>query len=550
MDEEISFNINFVKGEDLLPADVGGKSDPYVSIIKEQAGLVIPKEHKTSWKKDTLSPVWNQSFDIRRLRRGTDLKIECFDHDYIGKDDFLGTASIPLDFLDTLGNQVSEFWVKLFHIEKDDLTKKKVPKEKGRILVRIRLNPKFLPGNWIPINLRKAYVGLGWDFVSKNEVFDLDSSVAGFDAQLNCIDYAYYGKLEAFNGNIKHKGDDTTGEGSGDDEVIRINLDKIPFNVMYLAVVINSYRKNSMIKAKSAFIRLFDQNKEYGKYVLTRTKDCIGLLFGLFSRRPNSAEWFFRVMADPLEGNTITNSLPSLKGILSGYSLDGSKNKDTVYKSNVSKHPLPGEALFTKGKWIPLVNSITNVGLGWDFMPGETYDLDASAIIMDGMGRVLDIVFHEHLMSSDGTIKHLGDNKLGFGEGDDEIITLNLPQVHPCVSSIAIVVNSFKGNSLIGVRNGFIRIFDQLNRPIGCQMIGQFVDCVGLLLGLFRRNQKGEWIFQVMIDPIRGVKAVESINDVLYLLRMYPLPPQDLQEAQGAQGAQGVQSAQVPVAQP
>lgn len=520
MDSEVSFNITFLKGDELKPADIGGLSDPYCEIISPQVGLVIPNERKTSYKKNTLSPVWNESFDIRRTRPGVNFKFNVWDHDFIGSDDFLGTSEFSLNFLDQMNNSkpVTEFWVKLFY------TKEKTGQietiQKGRILIRIKLNPKFMPGNWIPINLRKVKIGLGWDFITKRDSFDLDSSVSGFDSNLDCKDFAYYHQLEAFNGAIKHHGDDRSGRGEGDDEVITITLDKIPFNINYLAVCVNSYKGNSMAKARCAFIRLFDKNREIGKFVLNRTKDCIGLLFGLFSRRPNTAEWYFRVMADPIGGNKISTSIPDIKALLKGYQLDG--NKNTTYTSQKVKHPLPGEQEFVKGNWFPLQNQLIHVGLGWDFQVGQTYDLDSSAILMDQAGNVLDIIFHKNRYSRDTSVHHQGDNKMGFGEGDDEIIDINLAKINPNICGIAIAVNSFKGNSLIGVKNGFIRIFGQ-NGPIGCHLIGQFLDSVGLLLGLFRKNSQGEWKFQVMIDPIKGFEAPQSVNDILLAIRNYPL---------------------------
>ena len=39
---------------------------------------------------------------------------------------------------------------------------------------------RFMPGHWFPINVSLVRVGLGWDF-TKNNVFDLDGSITGFD---------------------------------------------------------------------------------------------------------------------------------------------------------------------------------------------------------------------------------------------------------------------------------------------------------------------------------------------------------------------------------
>lgn len=163
----------------------------------------------------------------------------------------------------------------------------------------------FIPGQWFPIEVNKVKVGLGWDF-NKGDVFDLDGSITGFDECNQPIETVYYHNLKGFNGAVKHSGDNLTGKGSGDDEVITLELNKIPPKILSLAVTVNSYGSKSIIKAKSAFIRLINgkTKKEMGRFVLNETKDCIGLLLGLFERNRQTNGWFFRVMVDPIEGNT------------------------------------------------------------------------------------------------------------------------------------------------------------------------------------------------------------------------------------------------------
>ena len=75
-----------------------------------------------------------------------------------------------------------------------------------------------------------------------------------------------------------HFGDNRNGKGWGDDEIIQIFLNKVPSKVGYLTVTVNSYHGDSLIKAKSAFVRLYTKKEKIGKYLLNRTKDCVGLL--------------------------------------------------------------------------------------------------------------------------------------------------------------------------------------------------------------------------------------------------------------------------------
>ena len=131
----------------------------------------------------------------------------------------------------------------------------------------------FIPGNWFPIAESQINVGLGWDF-DRSEAYDLDASVTAFNECNHPIESIYYGKLNSLNGEIHHFGDYLTGVGDGDDEIISIDLRRILENVIFLAVTVNSYKSNSLIKAKEAFIRLFETHskREIGKLVLNKQR--------------------------------------------------------------------------------------------------------------------------------------------------------------------------------------------------------------------------------------------------------------------------------------
>ena len=393
-------------------------------------------------------------------------------------------------------------------------------KHKLNKLNTINERSTFVPGQWFEIKANEINVGLGWDF-SKRDTFDLDASVTGFDECNEPVESIYYHHLDGLNRSVRHFGDNLTGVGDGDDEVISIILDKVPPKVMSLTVTVNSYKKNSLIKAKSAFIRLFEtrSKREIGKFILNKTKDCIGLLLGLLERNRQTGGWFFRVMCDPIEGNVITSSYKSLKVLLNGY-LENF-NSDINYKP---RHPTPDEPLFTPETWINIDTARVHVGLGWDILPGNVYDLDASIITFDSQVNELEIIYHKNKQSKDGNIIHHGDNRTGIGEGDDEVMTINLRNLPQNVASLAVIVNSFKGNSMIGLRSAFIRLFDD-DKPIGCHVLGQGTETIGLLLGYFRRDVANRsWLFQVMIYPLPGTEAPESIEQLKTILARYKIP--------------------------
>ncbi len=94
----------------------------------------------------------------------------------------------------------------------------------------------------------------------------------------------------------------------------------------------------------------------------------------------------------------------------------------------------------TKGQKVDLTKSnpgLKNVlvGLGWDinrFDSGSDFDLDASAFLVQENGKVSgdqDFIFYSNLEHPSGAVVHLGDNRTGAGDGDDEQITVDLSKV-------------------------------------------------------------------------------------------------------------------------
>jgi tellurium resistance protein TerZ len=108
------------------------------------------------------------------------------------------------------------------------------------------------------------------------------------------------------------------------------------------------------------------------------------------------------------------------------------------------------------------------MALGWDHSPTAGFigsgaapiDLDASAVQFAG-GQFFDLAFFNHLATRDGSVVHLGDNATGKGEGDDEVITVDLSRVYPKVESILFLVSSYQGHSLEYIRNAYCRLVDE-----------------------------------------------------------------------------------------
>lgn len=155
------------------------------------------------------------------------------------------------------------------------------------------------------------------------------------------------------------------------------------------------------------------------------------------------------------------------------------------------------------------------VGLGWDeakksggllsglFGGGQQdIDCDASAILLRGgkLVDVKDVVYFGQLIHGSGTVRHMGDNLTGAGEGDDEQIVIDLDRVPSEYDRIVLVVNIYQAvqrHQHFGmIRNAFIRIVDNRNNRELCKynLSENYTGMTAMIFGeVYRHNN--EWKF-------------------------------------------------------
>jgi tellurium resistance protein TerZ len=114
--------------------------------------------------------------------------------------------------------------------------------------------------------------------------------------------------------------------------------------------------------------------------------------------------------------------------------------------------------------------SRVKMGLGWDAakkkglfgkLKERDIDLDASCLLFDGSGNLVDQVWFQQLHSKDGAVLHTGDNLTGAGEGDDESIIVDLPALPAQIATLVFTVSSFSGQDFSQIENAFCRLVDE-----------------------------------------------------------------------------------------
>lgn len=155
------------------------------------------------------------------------------------------------------------------------------------------------------------------------------------------------------------------------------------------------------------------------------------------------------------------------------------------------------------------------VGLGWDevqqqrrglFAPKpQDIDCDAFALLLVN-GKITnnqDIVYFGNLTHKSGSVKHMGDNLTGAGEGDDEQIVIDLNSVPSQYDRIVLAVNIYKAfdrRQHFGmIQNAFIRLVDGRNNNEMCiyNLTENYSGMTAMLFGeVYRYN--GEWKFSAI----------------------------------------------------
>lgn len=153
-------------------------------------------------------------------------------------------------------------------------------------------------------------------------------------------------------------------------------------------------------------------------------------------------------------------------------------------------------------------------GLGWDTRntDGQDFDLDASGFMLDASGKVrsdADFIFYGQLRSADGSVEHTGDNRTGDGDGDDEVLKVNLQKVPQEIQKIVVTVTihdaEARRQSFGQVQNAFVRIVNEdTNREITRFDLGEdYSTETAMIFGeLYRHN--GEWKFRAVGQGYAG----------------------------------------------
>jgi tellurium resistance protein TerD len=159
--------------------------------------------------------------------------------------------------------------------------------------------------------LNKIIVGLGWDArATDGAAFDLDASafLVKLDGKVRSdSDFCFFNNKVVADGAVQHQGDNTTGAGEGDDEVVKVELAKIPADLDKVVFTVTIYdaetRKQNFGQVNHAYIRIVNEDggQELARYDLSEDASIeTAMIFGEIYRIGD--EWKFKAVGQGFAG--------------------------------------------------------------------------------------------------------------------------------------------------------------------------------------------------------------------------------------------------------
>lgn len=159
-----------------------------------------------------------------------------------------------------------------------------------------------------------------------------------------------------------------------------------------------------------------------------------------------------------------------------------------------------------------------SLGAGWDIANnGLDYDLDIAAFLLDSNNKfntVSNIIFFNNKEGQG--ISLAGDNRTGAGEGDDEVININLEEINPNIAKIVFVVTiheaQAKRQTFGMVENSYVRLVDlENNKREICRFNLKENGSTATSVIFAELNRKGsEWQFKAI-----GEGKIADLNGIL-----------------------------------
>jgi tellurium resistance protein TerD len=157
------------------------------------------------------------------------------------------------------------------------------------------------------------------------------------------------------------------------------------------------------------------------------------------------------------------------------------------------------------------------IGLGWDIKQqssGMDFDLDASVFMLGTNGKLISeqhFIFYNNLTSPDPeqSVKLMGDNRTGAGDGDDEVLIVDFRKVPENVAKIAIAVSIYEGEErkqdFGSVSNAYVRLVNvETKKEVLRYALQEHFSTETALIMAEVANENGEWQLNAVGSGYQG----------------------------------------------
>ena len=402
-------------GTGLFKMGAKSTSDPYVTVT-----IGGTKFSQTEVGVKTLSPTYDHSFKFvlegKAFNKDQSIKFAIFDRDRgaFDADDPMGEVLIPVREL--LHGKVRDEW---FPVQPCSGCSDATGELKIKVSTLLRRALTLQPEQSTSLGTGGMIaIGLGWDLVSGKRSFaeaaiDLDTACVALDFQGRVLteECVYFAQLHSRSGAMRHTGDELEGDedlGGGDDEVIMVELGRLPPSVcaLYLIGTVASEGR-TFADVKTAKMRLVNvqSGAEKCRFYPGTGGAHTAVFLGRIARSQPGAPWALQAIGEYDHtardwGSLVPEMMLYSTDLVAGLKPDLSARVAIMRKGGVVR----------VGDYSPTgrVPEHLVLGLSWDITAGKNIDLDASAILLDAHLRQIDLVFFGKLGSSDGAIRHGG----------------------------------------------------------------------------------------------------------------------------------------------
>merc|ERR1719362_1005811 len=302
------------------------------------------------------------------------------------------------------------------------------------------------------------------------------------------------------------RGDETAGKPAGIQEMVWVNMLKLPANINLLVFVVAAYAGGRLRDVVNGRLHVLEdrESKEIALFEMEHSEASVDVVAAMF--RDPAYGWKLRIIDRPAQdGQHFMDILPLIS---------------EVVREFIPRAPAKQKVAFAMEKGcvldLPINLGLITVGLGWDVDDGEC-DLDVSAVLLDVEGNDLEAVFFGRPESEAHGVRHTGDNLTGEGEGDDEQISAQLDGIGPQVQQVFFVVNFYtSGRNFSQVANPFCRIVDDSSDSELCRYALRDAGTEsGLIIAKIAREAGGtRWGFHALGLPCRGRTYKDSLPQI------------------------------------